>query len=100
MSQYRVSEEADGDLINIWLYISENSQEAADRTIDELVKRFEMLAQFPEAGRDRDELAPAIKSFPVGKYVVFYRLIPDGIEIARILHGTMDIESEFGSEIA
>jgi len=46
-------------------------------------------------GRVRDELAPSLRSFPVGRYVIFYRLIKNGIEITRILHGARDLKSAF-----
>jgi toxin ParE1/3/4 len=46
-------------------------------------------------GRVRDELVPSLRSFPVGKYVIFYRPIENGIEIARILHGARDLPSIF-----
>jgi toxin ParE1/3/4 len=44
-------------------------------------------------GRERTELAPALRSFPIGSYVIFYRPIPDGVEIARILNASRDIEA-------
>jgi toxin ParE1/3/4 len=36
-------------------------------------------------GRRRDELGPALRSFPVGRYVIFYRSTKGGIEVARVL---------------
>jgi toxin ParE1/3/4 len=49
-----------------------------------------------EAGRERPELAPRLRSFPAGRYVLFYRPIGGGIEIVRVLHGSRDIDSIFG----
>ena len=46
-------------------------------------------------GRPRGELAPRLRSFPVGPYVLFYRPTPNGIEVARVLHGARDIPSLF-----
>jgi len=46
-------------------------------------------------GRNRDELYPGLKSFPVGKYIIFYLPISDGLEIVRILHGMRDIDTFF-----
>lgn len=34
---------------------------------------------------------PALRSSPVGNYLIFYRPLPDGIEILRVLHGARDI---------
>ncbi|MCC7382255.1 MAG: type II toxin-antitoxin system RelE/ParE family toxin [Deltaproteobacteria bacterium] len=46
-------------------------------------------------GRSREELGPSIHSFPVGDYIIFYRPVKGGIEIARILHGARDIDALF-----
>ncbi len=49
----------------------------------------------PYMGRQREELAARLRSFPVGSYVIFYRPIDDGIEVARILHGARDFPPLF-----
>lgn len=36
-----------------------------------------------------------MKSFPVGMYLIFYLPIDGGIEIVRVMHGMMDIDSFF-----
>ncbi len=95
MGFYRLSAQADEDLIGIWLFISKDSIEAADRLIAELVKKFELVAEHPEAGRERPELYPNLRSFPVGRHILFYRPTPDAVEIVRILHSSRDIESLF-----
>jgi toxin ParE1/3/4 len=90
MSQYRVSDAAKSDLDSIWLYIAQDSPDMADRFIRSLVGRFSLLASMPEIGRQREELAARLRSFPVGNYVIFYRPMQNGVEIARILHGARD----------
>jgi toxin ParE1/3/4 len=42
-------------------------------------------------GRAREELASELRSFPVRRYVVFYRPLVDGIEVVRVLHGARDV---------
>jgi toxin ParE1/3/4 len=54
-----------------------------------------MLAQFPDIGKQRDDLGSRLKSFPVKPYIVFYIKLADGIEIIRILHQARDISSQF-----
>lgn len=49
----------------------------------------------PLIGISREELHPSLRSFPVGKYLIFYRLVPEGIEVIRVLHGMMDIDACF-----
>jgi len=95
MSQYRVSDAARTDLEEIWCYIAQDSPDVADNFIRALVSRFSLLASMPEMGRRREELSPRLRSFALGNYIVFYRLIEDGIEIARVLHGARDLPPLF-----
>jgi toxin ParE1/3/4 len=46
-------------------------------------------------GRARDELAEGVRSFPTGRYVIFYIPIDDGIDMVRILHSARDIDALF-----
>ncbi len=95
MTLYRLSAQSRSDLDDVWLYIALDSVTAADRLIDEIVGKFQMLAKQPGVGRTREELAESLRSFPTGNYVIFYRPTPDGIEIVRILSGFRDIPSIF-----
>lgn len=95
MSQYRVSAAARADLDEIWLYIAQDNPDAADRFICALVTRFPRLASMPEMGRRREELAPHLRSLAFGNYVIFYRPMEKGVEIARVLHGARDLPPLF-----
>jgi len=63
-----------------------------------LSAKFHLLAEQPMLGRSRDELAPGLRSIPLGRYVIFYEVIPDGISIVRVLHGARDLGSLFEGE--
>jgi toxin ParE1/3/4 len=95
MKQYRVSDAARSDLDEIWFYIAQNNVEAADIFIRLIVSRFPKLAAMPQLGRQREELSARLRSFPVGRYVIFYRPMEKGIEIARVLHGARDFPPLF-----
>jgi toxin ParE1/3/4 len=95
VSQLRISPRASEDLIEIWSYIADDSEAHADGFIDKIYETIELLARQPGLGRHRDELATRIQSFPVGRYIIFYRVVTDAIEIVRVLHGGRDIESIF-----
>lgn len=84
---------AETDLEEIWWYIAQDNPDAADSLLDAIEECCRALAQFPKMGRSRDELHPGVRSLAVGNYLIFYLLIPDGIEVVRILHGMMDIEA-------
>ena len=79
------------DLAEIWSYIADDSDAAADRFLDTLEEKFALLATQPRMGRQRDELMPDLRSFPAGRYVVYYLASADGIELVRVLHGARDI---------
>jgi len=90
-----ISPEAEQDLLDIWLYIAEDSSVNADRFLDRLEGKALKLAEFTEIGIDRPELAADLKSFPVDRYVLYYRANTGGIELIRVLHGSRDINRVF-----
>ena len=95
MSQLRISPRASSDLIEIWSYIADDSVTNADAFIDKISETIHLLAERPGAGRHREELAPGIQSFPVGRYIIFYRVLTSAIEIVRVLHGASDFGNVF-----
>jgi toxin ParE1/3/4 len=85
-----ISPEAEQDLIDIWLYIAEDQPVNADRFLERLQEKAQKLAEFTDLGVDRLDLAPNIKSFPVDRYVLYYRPNEHGIELVRVIHGSRD----------
>ena len=53
------------------------------------------LATHPGIGMARDELAPGLRGFPVGDYLIFYRRDRGSIDIVRVLHGSRDLSRFF-----
>jgi toxin ParE1/3/4 len=49
-------------------------------------------------GRARDELAANVRSFPFGRYVIFYAPMQDGIDVVRVLHSARDIDAVFSEK--
>jgi toxin ParE1/3/4 len=98
---HRLSPEAQADLDDIWYYIAKESgnPDVADRFIESLTTSIFLLAVRPHMGRRRDEdLRPGVRSFPVGKYIVLYRVeLDDDIEILHVVRGSRDIQMLFGS---
>jgi toxin ParE1/3/4 len=89
---------AQEDLIEIWEYIADDSIDRADAFIDIIDGKLRTLAAQPMMGRARDELMAGLRSFPVGRYILFYELVTDGIALVRVLHSARDIPSQFESE--
>src|ERR1700722_5984961 len=84
------SPQADSDLDGIWYYVASEgaSIEIADRLIDSITDRFFLIANYPNIGRRRDDdLRPGLRSFPVGEYLIIYRLqdedVADSSRLAR-----------------
>jgi len=83
------------DLAEIWDYIADDSEARADSFVTTIDVKFHTLAKQPGIGRLRDELAAGLRSLPVGRYVIFYLSLADGVEIIRVLHGARDIDIIF-----
>ena len=87
---YRLSPLAERDLEEIWSYVAEDANPTtADRLMDAIVDRFELLAEQPRMGRLRPEFGAGVRSFTVENHVIYYRHEGD-VLIARVLHGRRD----------
>ncbi|MGH9430533.1 MAG: type II toxin-antitoxin system RelE/ParE family toxin [Terriglobia bacterium] len=93
---YRLTTRARRDVLSIWQHIAADNEPAADRFIDLLVHHFRLLGDSPHAGRRRDELRLGYRSFPVGEYLILYRIMDPGVCIMHVVHARRDIESMFG----
>jgi toxin ParE1/3/4 len=88
--------QAEIDLLEIWLFIADDSIEAADRLLAMIDEKCRLLADRPQLGRARPDLAVGLRSFPADNYILYYKPEPDGIFLARVLHGSRDQEAAFG----
>lgn len=86
------------DLLEIWEYIADDSEERADEFVARIDLKFCALAEHPGLGRPRDKLAEGLRSFPVGRYIIFFRPLAKGVEIIRVLHSARDLNTDFFSE--
>lgn len=83
------------DIDDIWNYIADDNIDAADNWLDKLDEQFALLTLQPLMGRARDELVAGIRSFPFGRYVIFYLPLPNGIDVVRVLHSARDVVALF-----
>jgi toxin ParE1/3/4 len=83
------------DLAEIWAYIAADSAAHADAFASLIDRKFHALARRPGMGRVRPELGIDLRSFIVGRYVIFYFPVSHGIEIVRVLHGARDLDAAF-----
>ena len=88
------------DLWELADYIAQDNVDAAVKFLNQVDAALEKLAQFPGMGPERIEIEPGLRSFPLGNYMLFYRRIPGGIELARVLHGRRNTKAAFQGETA
>lgn len=91
MSTCRFTALAAGDLEEIHDYIALDSTRAALHFVQRLDKRCRELSELPLIGRSRPDILPALRSVTEGRYVIFYRQVPEGVEILRVLHSARDV---------
>lgn len=92
MLQLIKSPQAEIDLIDIWLYVADDQPVNADRLLDRLNNAVLKLVDTPGMGVDRPDVGCDVKGFPVGNYVVYYRVKQDQFELVRVLSASRDID--------
>jgi plasmid stabilization system protein ParE len=88
-----VTAEAEADLEQIAAYVAEQSPRSALTLVRELQESCETLLDAPRGY----PLVPryehlGIRRRPVGRFLIFYRVSQDAIEVIHILHGARDHE--------
>lgn len=86
---------ADQDLEDIWFFVAQDNPEAADRLLDRIEESVKLLAENPRLGPARPDVAPELRYHPVGNYLLLYRIIKNGIELVRVVHGARNWVSLF-----
>jgi toxin ParE1/3/4 len=90
---YKTTEQADSDLIKIYVQGVLNFGKAqAEKYHSGLIKTFYLLGENPSLARERQEFKPPVRLHFYESHVIVY-LQQDGyILIVRILHGRQDWE--------
>lgn len=95
MATIQRTAQAEEDLIELWLYIAQDNLPAADRVLVDIENGFQHLAENPLMGRLRPDIAPELRYFVVGKYLILYRIVPNGIQIVRVIQGARELSNLF-----
>jgi len=93
---YSLSEDAEEDIIRIFIEGEALFGMAqAEKYNDVLYQLFEMLAEFPEISRLREEIRQPVRGHPHKSHIIFYSIEDDGnIVIRRIRHASEDWQEE------
>lgn len=91
---------AQQDLEAIWnYYVERNLEEVGTKLIREIVEKFSLFLQYPEIGRERNDLILHIRSFAVKDYLIFYLPTTYAIEIVRVIKASRNISKLFDEMI-
>ena len=91
MPKFKLSPLGKQDLEDIWLYIAQDHVRAADTLIDRIESQCQLLANHPQLGPARDDIAQGLRYHPLANYLILYRIIPQGVEIVRVAHSARNI---------
>ena len=96
MAKHYFTNKAVDDLTDIWEYTIEIwSENQAEKYYDLLLISCNELAKNPKMGKQYDIIAKNILGYKSGEHIIFYYIISSKeIEIARILHGMMDLKNK------
>ena len=91
MKRVDLSELAEGDLADMWIEIARDHIENADRFLDAIRERLQLLAEQPLIGRERPEFGKGARCIAHAEYLVIYRPTAAGVGVARVVHGRRDL---------
>ncbi|MEI9887486.1 MAG: type II toxin-antitoxin system RelE/ParE family toxin [Rhizomicrobium sp.] len=97
MTKVSYTERARLDLIEIGAFIDADSPRNADLFIAKLEAKANKIAQWPRIYTRRDDLMPGLRSAVLGKYLIFFRIVGNGIEVVRVTHGARDLKHLFAT---
>ncbi|WP_353959531.1 type II toxin-antitoxin system RelE/ParE family toxin [Mucilaginibacter flavus] len=91
-----ITESAYADLLDIELYISQDSEFIARKFISKIFDKIDQLYSFPTSGKFVPEINNrSIRELLLNKYRIIYQVVDDNnINIVRIVHSSrlLDIE--------
>ena len=86
------------DLIAIYRHIYADSPRAAELVFDAIERSIRRLLDVPGVGRYWDTSDPRLDGMrvtvvrPYRNYLIFFRDVPDGVEVFRVVHGARELE--------
>ena len=86
------------DLEEIVLYIAKDSKESAMKIHDKVIETANRLETFPKLGiliPDKKMSESGFRMIAVNKYLLFYKVYPEKVDILRVLHGARDYPKLF-----
>jgi toxin ParE1/3/4 len=93
--QYIINTLASRDLNEIAEYFAENNLEVGERFFHEFNRKCQQLVNFPYSGKSYGTIRPDLRGLPLQGYVIFYRVLENGVEILRVVSGRRNFPDLF-----
>jgi len=96
MAKFSFTNRALDDLIEIWDYTVENwSENQAEKYYNLIIASCLDLANNPKLGKSYNIVSQNLLGYKCGEHIIFFQeIVKNEIEIARVLHGMMDLKSK------
>jgi toxin ParE1/3/4 len=96
MAKFSFTNRALDDLIEIWDYTVEQWSENQAQTYYNLIVASCLdLANNPQLGKSYNIVSQNLLGYKCGEHIIFYQeIVKNEIEIARVLHGMMDLKNK------
>jgi len=96
MAKFSFTNRALDDLIEIWDYTVENwSENQAEKYYNLIIASCLDLANNPQLGKSYNIVSQNLLGYKCGEHIIFFQeIVKNEIEIARVLHGMMDLKSK------
>ena len=76
-------------------YFTEYSVESGESFFRSFNLKCQQLINFPNSGKSYATIRPELRGLSLDGYVIFYRILDDGIEILRVVSGRRNFPSLF-----
>lgn len=86
---------AEKDITDIGEYIRKDNPQRAETFVEELIAKAEAIGHMPERYPKRSNVRPGLRVAVHAKYLIFFQLRSDSVEIVRVIHGARDLYRAF-----
>ena len=87
MPKLQIADRAISDILEVGAFTRDRWGAArASRYLTDLNDVFELLAARPMIGKNSKAIAPNLRRFNHASHIIFYKLLPVGIVVMRVLH--------------
>ncbi len=86
------------DVDQIFDRVAADNMAAARKLAERITHATGRLVDFPHSGTPRPDIDPGLRSIVVDRYLVFYRVGPDSVDIIRVVHGARELGQVLGGE--